>query len=67
MVYFLTGYATEVDILFEKGLKLNNYLDEKSTQNEIKEMILVVATAKIRLNYDRFERSPCNKFHCLSS
>ena len=58
VVYFLTGYGTEVDIMFDNGLKLNKYLDNKTKSGEIKEMIMVVATSKIRLNYDRMVKSP---------
>lgn len=56
--YFLTGYGTEVDIMFDKGLMLNKFLDNKTKSGEINEMIFVVATSKIRLNYDRMVKSP---------
>ena len=46
VVYFLTGYGSEVDLMFNKGLKINQYLDEASKSGKIEEMILVVATSK---------------------
>ena len=58
VVYFLTGYGSEVDLMFNKGLKINQYLDEASKSGKIEEMILVVATSKIRLNYQKMEKSP---------
>jgi enterochelin esterase-like enzyme len=58
VVYFLTGYGSEVDLMFNKGLKINHYLDEASKSGKIEEMILVVATSKIRLNYQKMEKSP---------
>ncbi|MFC0877852.1 alpha/beta hydrolase [Saccharicrinis sp. FJH2] len=58
VVYFLTGYGTEVDIIFDQGLKLNKFLDKKAKSGEINEMIMVVATSKIRLNYSKLEHSP---------
>jgi len=58
VVYFLTGYGSEVDLMFNKGLGINRFLDKASMSGRIKEMILVVTTSKIRLNYQQMEKSP---------
>ena len=53
VLYFLTGSFTEVDEMFSgaaKGMVLNESLDTLIFEGRIREMIVVIATAKLNLN-----------------